>query len=64
MKENKTFYASRILACVFMTALGCSMASAQVSSKASFNSKKPIQAFDNTTYCNCLCFRRKVVYLA
>ena len=35
----------------FMTALGCSMASAQVSSKASFNSKKPIQAFDNTTYC-------------
>lgn len=51
MKENKTFYASRILACVFMTALGCGMASAQVSSKASFNSKKPIQAFDNTTYC-------------
>ena len=35
MKENKTFYASRILACVFMTALGCGMASAQVSSKAS-----------------------------
>ena len=56
MKENKTFYASRILACVFMTALGCGMASAQVSSKASFNSKKPIQAFDlSSTYkCNFL----------
>lgn len=51
MKENKTFYASRVLVCAFMTALGCGMASAQVVSKISFDSHKPIQAFDNTTYC-------------